>query len=462
MTAARIIVPLAGRSLSLSPIGLRPLFSLRPSRSFQHWPSGAPARAASPRPFLPASPNYIRTLRTRSKRAPDTLTATAPRKDWPLPPPALSDVGKKLLVLDLDETLVHSKIVAAPADLDEKIVAEVMDRWNSSGNAAVFLLPDDDDCEGKSVSAAVRELALVRKRPGLSDFLRRIGDRFEVVVFTAGMRVYADPTLDAIDKGGVIRHRLFRDSCNDGDYAKDLTRLGRDLKDVIIVDNSPWAFRLQPENAILIESWYDDPNDTALGQVAPFLEELAAAEDVRTALAGQLEKVLLELSIGWARQADDEDGKVPAMARDCECDCGGFKAACHPLSPQEAQRAAKAAAGAAKDMMHPNSNYPFYSQTLANSLGARSPMAQYTFYAALLGGLGFTGRQFYRSHHLLKAVRFKPQTKEYIHHLHQANASEVDAADAIKVAENWRMSGLMYGCGPPALILAFLLMTKGH
>ncbi|KAJ3179207.1 hypothetical protein HK101_010059, partial [Irineochytrium annulatum] len=105
------------------------------------------------------------------------------------------------------------------------------------------------------------------------------------------------------------------------------------------------------------------------------------------------------------------------------------------LTPQQARDAANAAAEKAKGLTHPDSNYPFYSQTLARSLGARTPMAQYMLYATVIGGLGFTGRQFYRSHHLLQATKFKPQTKEYLHHLKQAAATETEAADAVKVAE---------------------------
>lgn len=53
---------------------------------------------------------------------------------------------------------------------------------------------------------------------------------------------------------------------------KDLARIGRDLSKVIIVDNIAESFLLQPENGICIKSWYDDPADTALNELAPFLK----------------------------------------------------------------------------------------------------------------------------------------------------------------------------------------------
>ena len=62
---------------------------------------------------------------------------------------------------------------------------------------------------------------------------------FEVVVFTAGLKEYADWILNQIDKHKYISHRLYRNNCifNGGVYLKDLNRLGRDLKKTIIVDN---------------------------------------------------------------------------------------------------------------------------------------------------------------------------------------------------------------------------------
>jgi len=77
---------------------------------------------------------------------------------------------------------------------------------------------------------------------------------------------------------------------------KDLARIGRDLSKVIIVDNIAESFLLQPENGICIKSWYDDPADTALNELAPFLIQVKAQkiEDVRDAL-GESKKHLLRM-----------------------------------------------------------------------------------------------------------------------------------------------------------------------
>jgi len=69
-------------------------------------------------------------------------------------------------------------------------------------------------------------------------------------------------------------------------YIKDLSLLGRDLSRIIIVDNISENFLLQPENGISIKSWYDDPTDNALIQLAPLLLGIAKQQvtDVRIAL----------------------------------------------------------------------------------------------------------------------------------------------------------------------------------
>lgn len=65
---------------------------------------------------------------------------------------------------------------------------------------------------------------------------------------------YADPVADLLDQWGVFRARLFRESCvfHRGNYVKDLSRLGRELSNVIIVDNSPASYIFHPENAVSV------------------------------------------------------------------------------------------------------------------------------------------------------------------------------------------------------------------
>lgn len=76
---------------------------------------------------------------------------------------------------------------------------------------------------------------------------------------------------------------LFREHCTffNNAYVKDLTRLGRPMKDVIIVDNSPVAYLFQPENAMPAVSWYDEPSDTELNRIDALLHRMVHEDDVR-------------------------------------------------------------------------------------------------------------------------------------------------------------------------------------
>lgn len=96
---------------------------------------------------------------------------------------------------------------------------------------------------------------------------------FEVVIFTAGLKDYADWILNDFDKARVISHRLYRNSCRfrRGVFVKDLSRLGRDLTKTIIVDNIAENFEMQPDNGIHIISWFSSPSDTELMKLEPLL-----------------------------------------------------------------------------------------------------------------------------------------------------------------------------------------------
>ena len=96
---------------------------------------------------------------------------------------------------------------------------------------------------------------------------------YEIVVFTAALQDYADWVLDQIDPNRHIKFRLYRQHAlpHGTNYIKDLSRIGRPLNRVIIVDNLAENFQCQPENGIMIKSWTGDPNDTALLELGPIL-----------------------------------------------------------------------------------------------------------------------------------------------------------------------------------------------
>ncbi|CAN1805132.1 CTD small phosphatase-like protein 2 [Linum perenne] len=131
-------------------------------------------------------------------------------------------------------------------------------------------------------------IVYVKKRPHLDTFLERVAEMFEIVIFTATQSIYATQLLDILDADKkLISRRVFCESCifSYGTYTKDLTVLGVDLAKVTIIDNSSQVFRLQVNNEIPIKSWFNDPSDSDLLSLLPFLETLADADDVRPTIA---------------------------------------------------------------------------------------------------------------------------------------------------------------------------------
>ncbi|KAK7914294.1 Phosphatase PSR1 [Apiospora marii] len=179
------------------------------------------------------------------------VTESTPEQKFLLPPIEPHMKGRKCLVLDLDETLVHSSF---------KILHQ-----------ADFTIPVEIEGNYHNV--------YVIKRPGVDQFMKRVGELYEVVVFTASVSKYGDPLLDQLDIHNVVHHRLFRESCynHQGNYVKDLSQVGRDLKDTIIIDNSPTSYIFHPQHAVPISSWFSDAHDNELLDLIPVLEDLAGS-----------------------------------------------------------------------------------------------------------------------------------------------------------------------------------------
>ena len=133
-------------------------------------------------------------------------------------------------------------------------------------------------------------------RPYCYEFLREMSEIFEIAIFTAAMQDYADGILDKIDPNKLyIKYRLYRQhtSISGISFVKDLTKLGRDLSKVIIIDNLPDNFKLQPHNGLGIKTWLDEMKDTQLNDIGQFLKNLIAKKpnDIRPILQKVKEEV---------------------------------------------------------------------------------------------------------------------------------------------------------------------------
>jgi CTD small phosphatase-like protein 2 len=175
------------------------------------------------------------------------------------------DENKKLIILDLDETLVHSDIDFL---LKEK---------NINYDTVLYF----DTEEEKNIP-----LPLII-RPGLYEFLDYASQNFNLIIFTASDQQYADTIINYIEKDKkYFKMRLYRNHCifiEPGLYIKDLRIFSsqRKLEDIIIIDNSLFSFSNQLNNGILITSFFDDKNDTFLDNVKDYLEYIKNENDIR-------------------------------------------------------------------------------------------------------------------------------------------------------------------------------------
>jgi Dullard-like phosphatase family protein len=281
-----------------------------------------------------ASPVYCCPKALRQQQAkPVNRSPFDPKMYLPLIPPAKT--AKKhqiLLAIDLDETLVHAVSgdrVASSAYPTASMNSPSRKNTGSSNNSSVSSLitcvaggpssasslnnsqrvhdliirfdgasttsttPKDGEQHFQQQlstptkrSSGRSETICVQFRPHTKAFLEYVTERFEVMIFTASHRSYADPVCDALDAlcGGALQGctRLYREHCADlaGSKVKDLSLLGRPLHRVALLDNSPTSYYFQPRCGIPVESWFDDHQDDALLRLCPMLERLAASLDV--------------------------------------------------------------------------------------------------------------------------------------------------------------------------------------
>ena len=178
--------------------------------------------------------------------------------------PSKINKQKKFLILDLDETLVHSSFYPFNSeDDDNKTTSDIFFTilFNKKYYDVYVLL-----------------------RPYFNEFINKMSKIFNIYIFTASIKEYAEPLLIKLDKNNLIQKKLFRESCTlseDRKYIKDLNILNQNLKNVILLDNNPNSYRYNKCNGLPIKTWHSEQNDKELIKIIPFLTFLSTVEDVR-------------------------------------------------------------------------------------------------------------------------------------------------------------------------------------
>ena len=210
----------------------------------------------------------------------------------------ISRNNKKILLLDLDETLVHADFREEFLNSNEKYdeiisfysveePSSTLEKSNKDEDDTESNVTDDeskDENENKTINKVGIFL-----RPGVRKFLEEVSKYFEVGIFTASVPEYADAVINFLDpENKYIKFRLYRNNCiNVGDLVrvKNLRILKNiPLKDIILVDNNMYSFAPQLDNGILINSFFCDKKDDELDNVLSYLIEfILPADDVRKA-----------------------------------------------------------------------------------------------------------------------------------------------------------------------------------
>lgn len=193
---------------------------------------------------------------------------------------------KKILLLDLDETLIHADFDEEYAE-DKSLKYDTIIKFITKNENAYENFEDEIEEEKTEEEEEIEHSVGIFVRNGVKEFLEEVNQYFDIGIFTASAKEYADAVIAFLDPDKkLIKYRLYRNNCinfNDSFSIKDLRILkGVDLKNVILVDNSMYSFTTQLQNGILINSFYCDKNDTELYNVLGYLINfILPADDIR-------------------------------------------------------------------------------------------------------------------------------------------------------------------------------------
>ena len=204
--------------------------------------------------------------------------------------------NKKILLLDLDETLIHADFLENPAEnedlknlydaiisfytMEEQINNNLNNNDNTDNNTT------DDESKDDSCEKVLNKVGIFL-RPKVKEFLQEISRYFLIGIFTASIPEYADAVINYLDpEEKYIKFKLYRNDCvNVCDMlrVKDLSIFGEEnLDKIVLLDNNIYSFTAQMSNGILINSFFCDKSDDELSNVRKYLVEyILPSDDVR-------------------------------------------------------------------------------------------------------------------------------------------------------------------------------------
>ncbi|CAD8095812.1 unnamed protein product [Paramecium primaurelia] len=164
----------------------------------------------------------------------------------------------KTIIFDMDETLMHCN--------------------EDENDKCQFKIPIEFE-DGERIVAGINI------RNFAKEIIQKLSEVCEVMVFTASQDIYANQVINILDPYNNLCYRIFRDNCitiDDNHLIKHLGVLNRDLKNVVIIDNSSCSFAHHLENGIPIISFYNDEKDNQLIKLYRYLcQYILPADDVR-------------------------------------------------------------------------------------------------------------------------------------------------------------------------------------
>ena len=192
--------------------------------------------------------------------------------------------NKKILLLDIDETLIHADFSKRFLNKENIKYDAIISFFSKDDEIGLNISNDDNkDYSGNNILISVG----IFIRPGVKKFLEEISKYFEIGIFTASVQEYADAVINYLDpEKKFIKFKLYRNNCiNVGDWlrVKDLRILKNiNLRNIVLVDNNIYSFIPQLSNGILINSFYYDRKDEELNNVLRYLINfIFPADDVR-------------------------------------------------------------------------------------------------------------------------------------------------------------------------------------